>query len=155
MTDDPENKDLNRERKRPMPPEEYRFKPGQSGNPGGRPKEKPVTDELRRLMDREVPNDREGRTYAEVLAQAILHAALKGKVDAARELLDRIEGRVPHSVAAVVETPRENLTREQVEERLREILHRARERKRLADEEERQAAERALRGLPEPENPDA
>lgn len=31
------------------PPQHSRFKPGRSGNPGGRPKTKPLSDELRKL----------------------------------------------------------------------------------------------------------
>lgn len=42
-------------RKGGNPPEEYRFKPGQSGNPGGRPKKKPtMRDALDSALDREV-----------------------------------------------------------------------------------------------------
>jgi hypothetical protein len=134
-----------------VPPEAHRFKPGQSGNPGGRPKDKPVTDALRRLIVRRVPNDAEHRTYAEVLAQALVHAALKGKTEAAREVLDRVEGRLPHSVAAIVDSAQESLAEEPVLSRAKEILERARKRVSAADQKEEEATER-IRDLPEPEN---
>lgn len=35
-----------------MPPPEYRFKPGQSGNPGGRPKAKITIDRLREIIEK-------------------------------------------------------------------------------------------------------
>ena len=35
---------------RPLPPAEYRWKPGQSGNPGGKPKGTSITAQLRRLL---------------------------------------------------------------------------------------------------------
>jgi hypothetical protein len=141
----PENRPGNRH----PPPEETRWKPGQSGNPGGRPKGKPVTDELRRLMEEQPPNDPDGRSYARLLAQVLLHAALKGKVDAARELLDRVEGRVPHEVAAAVATG-VPLTSEQAADRLNELIASARDRANRAAEADRQAADQASRGLPAP-----
>jgi len=48
----------------------YRFQPGQSGNPGGRPKKFPVTDMLREILEQPCPRDRAGRSPADVLAAA-------------------------------------------------------------------------------------
>jgi len=45
------------------------FKPGQSGNPGGRPKN-PLTDALRHRLAEIVPGDPKKRTWAAVAAQA-------------------------------------------------------------------------------------
>ncbi len=47
-----------------------RFRSGQSGNPGGRPKSAPLSHACRDLLAAPVPNDRQGRTYAEVIALA-------------------------------------------------------------------------------------
>ena len=64
---------------------------GISGNPSGRPR-KPISDAYADLAERNVPNDRKRRTYAELLAQAQFHAAIKGKTEAAKEIANRIEG---------------------------------------------------------------
>lgn len=47
------------------------WKPGESGNPGGRPKTKPLTEELARLLEQKAPNGK-GETWAVVVAQALL-----------------------------------------------------------------------------------
>ena len=65
---------------------------GMSGNPGGRPKKKPITEELERLLADEVPNGN-GQTWATVIAEALLHEARKGDVRAISELANRIEGK--------------------------------------------------------------
>ncbi len=65
---------------------------GVSGNPGGRPKTKPLTDVLEWLLDQEAPGAR-GRTYAEVIAEALIKQARKGDVRAIAELANRIEGK--------------------------------------------------------------
>jgi len=81
------------------------WQPGQSGNPGGRPKRKPLTDAYAALLDKPIPPDMarqlrisEASTYAEVVAMALLKEAVKGKVNAAAELADRVEGRVMERV---------------------------------------------------------
>jgi hypothetical protein len=65
---------------------------GVSGNPGGRPKKKLISDELERLLQVEAP-DAGGRTWATVVAEALLHQARKGDVRAIAELANRIEGK--------------------------------------------------------------
>ena len=67
------------------------FKPGQSGNPGGRPR-KLVSDAYADLAEHLFPGDKHGRTYAQRLAEAQFRAAIKGRTDAAREIANRIEG---------------------------------------------------------------
>ena len=81
------------------------WKPGQSGNPGGRPKRKVLTDAYTALLDQNIPPDlarklqiSESSTYAEVIAMALVREAVKGKVNAAAELADRAEGRVMERV---------------------------------------------------------
>jgi hypothetical protein len=69
------------------------FQPGQSGNPSGRPKKKPVTEALERLLNSE--------ENAEEIAKALLDvvkARGKGTVSAAKEITDRVEGRVSDKV---------------------------------------------------------
>ncbi|HEY6329808.1 MAG TPA: DUF5681 domain-containing protein [Blastocatellia bacterium] len=78
----------------------HRFKPGQSGNPGGRPKKRPISDCYAAIAEVKVPDiDRikfglpEGITYGHMLAIAVFNAALAGKLNAAREIREAIEGK--------------------------------------------------------------
>jgi len=71
----------------------YRWKKGQSGNPSGRPKSKTLSDAYRHKLEEPVPNDPEGRTWAELIAVAQVRDAVRGNVQAAREIADRTEGR--------------------------------------------------------------
>lgn len=89
----------------------HRFKPGTSGNPGGRPKKQPVTDYLRSQLEREVPVKMLGRmqldfrsdlsavygdhpTFGQMLAFQLISQAGKGEIAALSALLDRVEGKV-------------------------------------------------------------
>jgi hypothetical protein len=81
------------------------FMPGQSGNPSGRPKRKPLTDAYAALLDKPIPPDMarqlkldESTTYAQVIAMSLVREAVKGKVQAAAEVADRVEGRVMERV---------------------------------------------------------
>ena len=72
-----------------VPPRGHRFKPGQSGNPSGRPSLS-LTKMLRDLLE-----ENDGR-YAKALVRRWLHAACYStNVHALSELLDRIEGPQP------------------------------------------------------------
>ena len=70
-----------------MPP----WQKGVSGNPNGRPKKKPITLAYEKLLD--------DPAVALKVAEGIVAAAKAGDVQAAREIADRLEGRVPQSVA--------------------------------------------------------
>jgi hypothetical protein len=76
-----------------------RWKPGQSGNPGGRPKTAPFSQACRDLLAAAAPGDRKGRTYAEAMAAALGEKALKGDLRAMAVLADRAEGKARQSVA--------------------------------------------------------
>jgi hypothetical protein len=65
----------------------------------------PITDELRRILDETVPNDPKQRTYAELVAYKLIRIALQGNVPAIKEILDRIDGRVPQRTAGHDDTP--------------------------------------------------
>jgi uncharacterized protein DUF5681 len=65
---------------------------GVSGNPGGRPKKRLLTDELELLLEQEAPNSR-NKTWAVVIAEALLRKAREGDVRAISELANRIEGK--------------------------------------------------------------
>jgi hypothetical protein len=85
---------------RKPPPEAYRWKPGQSGNPGGRPRGESITAKLRRVLEQE----HGGKAIADLVAERIVKEALSGKFPFAKELLDRVEGRVTetHEIKARV-----------------------------------------------------
>jgi hypothetical protein len=65
------------------------FQPGQSGNPGGRPKGPALTDSLRSLLRRRGPD---GRLQRDAIAARLVEKALAGDLDAIRYIFDRIDG---------------------------------------------------------------
>jgi hypothetical protein len=90
------------------------FKAGQpSANPGGRPKKRPVTSALERLLD---------DSTAERIARALIALAStksNGAVTAAREIMDRLEGKVTLPVEAKLDI--ESMTDEERRARIDEI----------------------------------
>jgi hypothetical protein len=78
--------------------EAAKFQPGVSGNPGGRPKTKPITDELRQLLDESYAcRERrfKGQSNARVLAVRMFEIAIAGDVGAANQIANRLDGAVP------------------------------------------------------------
>ena len=75
----------------PPPPVSGRWKPGQSGNPGGRPKKKPISDGLVRLFAK--LKDQE----LEEFNREIVQKAAGGDVSAWEKVTDRLEGKVSPS----------------------------------------------------------
>jgi len=83
------------------------FPRGVSGNPGGRPKKRPISDRYAELTEVLLPErDRikhglpKGATYGDALALSVFKAALKGRTDAAREIREAIEGKAPQRIEA-------------------------------------------------------
>ena len=81
------------------PPKHTRWKPGQSGNPKGRPKNTVYLSEMLREQLDQVPETIDGepntRTWRDLICDSILRAAVMGSQPAiTKELLDRIEGKV-------------------------------------------------------------
>ena len=76
----------------------HRWQPGQSGNPGGRPKRTPLADACRDVLALPVPGDVDGRTYAQKIAATLAEKAAEGDIRAAQELADRAEGRARQSI---------------------------------------------------------
>ena len=68
------------------------FQPGQSGNPGGRPKKKILTSAIERFLEAHP-------TEADAIAKAMVEQAKAGNVQAFREMTDRTEGKVPVRIA--------------------------------------------------------
>ena len=85
----------NRVKKRPRgkpfaPGNSYRIKPGEAKNPGGRPKL--LGESYARMLARVNVNDEQGRTNAELIAEAAKVEGLKGNVAAMKELRQATEG---------------------------------------------------------------
>ena len=74
-----------------IPPPEFRFKPGQSGNPGGRAKTKLISQAYQEFLG-EV-DTKKRRTIAQEMAKQNIQKGLKGDLAAIREITDRTEGR--------------------------------------------------------------
>jgi hypothetical protein len=94
----------------------HRFKPGQSGNPGGRPRKRPISERYEELAELALPEkDRikqglpERATYGDALAMIMFKAALEGKTDAAREIREAIEGKTRQRQEAEASDVLENL----------------------------------------------
>lgn len=79
---------------RPLPPKEHQFKPGQSGNPKGRPRKIPDLDTL--LAD-VLGEEKNGVTAAEAILKKLRSIAATGSsahaIRAAEVLLDRAYGK--------------------------------------------------------------
>jgi len=74
-----------------------RWKPGQSGNPGGRPKRKPITEAYRKLIENEnltirALKQREEDSIVDALAKSMVIRSFVD-VKAVAEVTDRVEGR--------------------------------------------------------------
>jgi Family of unknown function (DUF5681) len=72
------------------------WRKGQSGNAGGRPKSRLLSEAFRSRLAEVKPDDPTGRTYAEVVAENLVEIACSegpGAVHAASEIADRLEGR--------------------------------------------------------------
>jgi hypothetical protein len=76
------------------------WQPAQRGNPGGRPKKKPITDRYHRIVETELPDDirrdlglPRGATFGDAIALARARQAIKGETAAAKEMREAIKGR--------------------------------------------------------------
>lgn len=90
------------------PPQHTRFKPGSSGNPGGRPKGTSISAALRLKLDElssvEVEENGSKRrlTWREAIVKALVErAALKGDTMAAHFVAERADGKVKDTVELV------------------------------------------------------
>ena len=70
------------------------FKPGQSGNPNGRPKSKPFADALKAAL--KAAGDDEDTL--KLVAAALVTKARTGDVPAIKEIAERLDGKVPQGI---------------------------------------------------------
>jgi hypothetical protein len=93
-----------------------------SGNPGGRPRKRLISDEIERLLLEDAPNA-SGKTYATALAEVLLKQALKGDLRAIAEVANRVEGKPIQAVDLDINPNEdiESLTDEELETRIAEL----------------------------------
>jgi hypothetical protein len=100
------------------------FKPGESGNPSGRPSCVVLSAAVRASLAELVPNDPDARTYAKKIVDKVRELAVDGNMGAIEFLADRSEGKARQflqsdstvtSVSAV--TPYSGMTPEQLKAR--------------------------------------
>ena len=103
----------------------HRFKPGQSGNPSGRPK-KLLTEAYHAILGKQFPGDPKKRTFAELIAESMAKEAIKGKPQAAIEIADRTEGKTTqaHELSGPRGAPIsvQSRTPQELEKRISELL---------------------------------
>ncbi len=95
------------------------FKPGQSGNPAGRPKCLTLSEAYRRELAKVDETDPQKRTFAEVLAEQMIEKASKGDVAALKEIADRVEGKARQTITLTTDR------REQMERAIDRMIERA------------------------------
>jgi hypothetical protein len=117
------------------------FKPGQSGNPGGRPKDL-VACEMRDLLLRPCPLDKKKRSWGQVIAEAIGKKARKGDIRAFEAIADRTDGKPAQAVSVSGEfsggftvDSYTLASREAVQKRIEELNERFRARRENANKE--------------------
>ena len=75
------------------------FRKGQSGNPNGRPKNKTsLTALLREEIRKICPEDRQDRSYQELIVTATIRLAMKGNATALALVWERMDGKIPLAV---------------------------------------------------------
>ena len=78
---------------------EHRWRPGESGNPGGSSTRQRLRTCYLRMLDQRYPKDR-NQTWAEAITRALFEAAVEGAVGAIREIADRTGGKPTLNVDA-------------------------------------------------------
>jgi len=80
---------------------EHQFRPGQSGNPKGRPKGRSITDALRKFIEQGMDNEADPAT---ALAKVAMEMGIKGDHKFWTSILERVEGKIrdKHSLDVTV-----------------------------------------------------
>jgi hypothetical protein len=78
------------------PPEHAQFKPGQSGNPKGRPQGTSLTAIIKRVLAEQDGNG----TKADKLIEVAMRAARTGDFRVFKELIDRNDGKIADQIQA-------------------------------------------------------
>ena len=75
------------------------FQKGQSGNPGGRPAERPWRDALMLALKERTGKAKTDPQRLRKVAEAVVAAAIDGDMQAAREIGDRLDGKATQVMA--------------------------------------------------------
>lgn len=67
-------------------------------NPNGRPKAESLTAVLNRMMEEKCPQDKQGRTWKQLIVISTLQNAMKGNASAQKEVWDRYDGKLKEHV---------------------------------------------------------
>ena len=93
------------------------WKPGQSGNPSGRPRRKPVSGRYEFMCEVPLPESirkklglEAGATYGDALSLMQFRSALNGNTGAAREIREAIEGKAAIHTEEERESPQVDLS---------------------------------------------
>lgn len=83
-----------------MSREDTQFKPGQSGNPGGRPKIKAWKEALKRQIAKQGDHDAEDKLASglDKIAKAVVSNAMLGDKESWQEIGNRLDGKVPQAI---------------------------------------------------------
>ena len=96
------------------------WRPGQSGNPGGRPKKRVLDEILTELLEKD------GAKEASAIALSVLRKAKDGDLRACQFIAERTQGRPPQALQISGEDggPLEirNMTDQQLDERITELV---------------------------------
>lgn len=107
---------------------ETRFRPGQSGNPSGRPRKSDLDYALEEFLSSEVVTgaDRDGRrerrVVARILAEALIRQALAGRRGIAKLIFERVGGKPRQAVQFIGALQTNRLTPAQRRARIHELL---------------------------------
>ena len=85
----------------PMVGKATQFAPGVSGNPGGRPGTKPITDAIIQLLNLRPECSKARKKYRsrlQQLAGKLLELGLRGNVEAIKVVLDQVQGKPRQAV---------------------------------------------------------
>jgi len=108
----------------------FRFKPGQSGNPSGKPRDV-VACVMRGMLPDPCPYGKDNkaaeRSWAEAIALAIFRKALRGDVSAFVAIADRTEGKPRQAIelSGSVDTAYAGMTIQDLDAKIAELLSRA------------------------------
>jgi len=110
----------------------FRFKPGQSGNPSGKPRDI-VACVMRGMLPDPCPYGKDKaaeRSWAEAIALAIFRKALRGDVSAFVAIADRTEGKPRQAIelSGSVDTGYTGMSLEELDAKINELLSRAKPR---------------------------
>jgi len=100
------------------------FKPGNSANPGGRPKKTLLSDASREWLEQ--VDEKTGKTNAQLAAEAVGKKLIEGSAEHYRSVGDRTEGKPPQAITIGGSL---DLDVDNVDARIKQLAAKIRERK--------------------------